>query len=198
VVQHDWAAAFEKAKDFDGGEYRLPYDLSVYEFRISGSRVCFSVDADENNHPNTGGLYVETPAGWMLGTPTTFRNGAWACAPVYAPLVKLCGDQVRAIAVALEAEVAITDVVRAPHKLNRKRIAAGKLPVLDYHIVSLANRKRYTPRLPEPGDIETEHARRRLHFVRGHYRHYANHKVYVSWHFRGDPDLGFIDKEYRL
>lgn len=38
----------------------------------------------------------------------------------------------------------------------------------------------------------------RLHFVRGHWRRYANHKTWLKWFLRGDPDLGFIDKHYRL
>lgn len=74
----------------------------------------------------------------------------------------------------------------------------GKMPLYDYHVVSLAARKRYAARLPEPGDQDVERRHVRLHFVRGHWRHYENHKVFIKWHMRGDPDLGFIDKEYRL
>lgn len=37
-----------------------------------------------------------------------------------------------------------------------------------------------------------------MHFVRGHWRHYEVSKTWIRWHLRGDPDLGFIDKEYRL
>jgi hypothetical protein len=38
----------------------------------------------------------------------------------------------------------------------------------------------------------------RLHFRRGHYRHYPNHKLWIRWCLVGNPDLGFIDADYRL
>ena len=39
---------------------------------------------------------------------------------------------------------------------------------------------------------------KRLHFVRGHWRRYEEHKTWIRWRLRGDPDLGFIDKSYRI
>lgn len=199
VVQHDWAQAFEKATDFTSGEYRLPYHACVFEFRISGSRVCFSIDAENDGTPTFSGLYIETPVGWAISQISTWQNGHWCgSTKLGASILTLCAEQVRAICIALSAKVAEKTIVRAPHRLNIKRVAAGKPPVLDYHIIDLAHRVRYAKRLPEPGDIQVEHARRRLHFVRGHWRYYPNHRIFVEWHLRGDPDLGFIDKEYRL
>lgn len=202
VVQHDWSAAFDKATDFSEGEFHLPYDDMVFEFRIGGRRVCCCIQNDEAPHPPLCLLLIETSVGWTFGAVYTITNGVWeffkknadACAPIMA----VCQKQIRAVCIALEAQVVETELVRAPHRLNRKRERAGKIPVFDHHIVNLANRKRYLPREALPSDIEDEHPGKRLHFVRGHWRHYTNHKVWIKWFLRGNPDLGFVDKEYRL
>ncbi len=105
--------------------------------------------------------------------------------------------QIRAIAIALEAEVAEAIVVRAPHKLNRARAKRDQLPMLDHHVISLANRRRVAQLEEEYRDGEKRRSPR-LHFVRGHWRHYSAHKIWIAWTYRGDPDLGFIDKDYKL
>jgi hypothetical protein len=38
----------------------------------------------------------------------------------------------------------------------------------------------------------------RLHFRRGHHRHYENYKLWIKWQLVGNPDIGFIDKDYKL
>ena len=103
-------------------------------------------------------------------------------------------SQIRAMCIALDAEVAVSSIVRAPHRLNAARVDRGRLPIFDYHVVSLAKRTR-----PEAlADTECEGRHPRLHWVRGHWRHYTNVKTWIRWHLRGDPDLGFIEKHYRL
>jgi hypothetical protein len=103
---------------------------------------------------------------------------------------------VYAACVVLDAELAYREVVRAPHKLNAARAKKGKLPLYSYHIIKLANRKRAAA-LPDAQSQESGR-RLRMHFVRGHWRHFEEHKTWVKWHVRGDPDLGRIEKEYRL
>lgn len=201
VVQHDWAQAFDKADQFDGGEYRLPYKVQVFEFRISGARVCFSVDTEDAGTPITSGLWIETPAGWALAALCTFNDGRFVpgqFSTAAKTIVDLCGKQVRAIAIALEAKVAVKELVRAPHKLNVARAKRGKLPLLDYHVVNLARRVRA---LPDAEPLASDHqgTKRRLHFRRGHWRHFENgKKTWIDWMLVGDPDLGFIDKHYTL
>lgn len=200
VVQHNWAAAFEKAGDFNEGEFRLPYDRAVFEFRVSGARVCLSVDCADAI-PETAGLYVNTPVGWALATLCRWHHGEWHVQGKTLSakaLLGLCISQVRAVSIALDAEVAVSEVVRAPHKLNQQRVAKGRLPIFDYHVVSLSNRRRVAARLPEPGDREEEPTRKRLHFRRGHWRHFTDHRTWIHWMLVGDPDLGFVDKHYRL
>lgn len=202
VVQHDWAAAFAKAQDFADGEYRVPYREAIYEFRISGARVIACV-ATEDDLPKSCILNVKTPQGWIIAGFYTMDHGRWTPARVFAQqkrqiaerIMAVCGAQIRAIAIALDAEVAETTVVRAPHRLNMKRERKGRLPLFDFHVIDLSHRKRY---VPLPQDPNREVHQRRLHFVRGHWRHYDNHKTWIRWHLRGNPDLGFIDKEYRL
>jgi hypothetical protein len=202
VVQHNWSSAFEKATDFSEGEFRLPYSDVVFEFRISGRRVCCCVQDDGDENSDLAILLIETSVGWAFGAVYTITNGKWEffrkTHDICAPIMAVCWDQIRAVSIALEAKVVETEIVRAPHRLNRKRERAGKVPVFDHHIVNLAHRKRYLPREALPSDIEDEHPGKRLHFVRGHTRHYTNHKVWINWHLRGNPDLGFVDKEYRL
>jgi hypothetical protein len=93
----------------------------------------------------------------------------------------------------LDAEVAVHSVVRAPHALNVKRKNEGKIPIFDHHIVKLSDRHRASAK--RFGDT---HKSPRLHFRRGHWRHFQTHKTWIKWMLVGDPELGFVDKEYRL
>jgi hypothetical protein len=87
--------------------------------------------------------------------------------------------------------------VRIPSKLNAARERRGKSPLPDYHIINLANRKRYAP-VPEDLRAGDKRNSPRLHFRRSHVRHYANYTVRIKWCLVGNPDIGFIDKDYRL
>jgi hypothetical protein len=112
----------------------------------------------------------------------------------YQRLQDLLLLNVRAARIALEATVAEVDIVRAPYKLNAARERRGKPPLPDYDIINLANRKRY---VPVPEDLHDKRHSPRLHF-RSHIRHYANYTVKIIWCLVGDPDLEFIDKDYKL
>lgn len=189
VVEHDWAAAFIHATDFEGGAVRLPFDLCVFEFQLSGRRVCVLMGQSEAQEVIGAGVIFVAGA-----------NDAWcAMGPPQSDgdLGSLITRQVRAICIALDAEVAVSGIERAPAKLNEARAKKDKPPLKDYHVVSLARRARATP-LPRSGDEPAWH--KRLHFVRGHWRHYEAkaHKTWIKWHLRGNPDLGFIDKHYKL
>lgn len=203
VVQHDWAAAFANAQDFaEGGEFRMPYDETIFEFRISGARVisCVATHDDAANGPSSCITCIETPVGWAMAGYYNLTHGKWVSAKGHDadPIMALVGAQIRAIAITLEAEVAVTEVMRAPHKLNAKRARAGKLPIFDYHVVSLARRARALPLPPAEGEERGTHASPRLHFRRGHWRHFETHKTWIKWMLVGNADLGFVDKHYRL
>ena len=182
IVEHNWRAAFQNAGLADE-ELKCPALWSLFEFRINNIPLCFmAMDGDPLSR---GILYARAASNWI--------GMALKAVPALAPIIE---ENVRAILVALDAKVADTEIVRAPYKINRVREAKGRLPIYDYHRVKLANRTRPAPRLEavEPH----EYTRRRLHFRRGHWRHFDNHKTWINWMLVGDPDLGFVDKEYRL
>lgn len=207
LIEHDWLSAFSKATDFTTGEFRLPFDVCVFEARVSGKRVIVRLAQDDDTVDFIYGLIcLETSVGWSLVYAYKFEGNRFVVDPneqsippsqvlEFQPVADYLAGQIRAICIALEAEVATTEIQRAPHKLNRQREKAGKLPIYDYHSVSLVRRHRVAP-AETPAGVERAHPR--LHFVRGHWRHYAASKTWIKWHLRGDPDLGFIDKHYRL
>lgn len=182
VVEHDWAAAFANAQDLKQTEAPAPFESTLYEFRISGRAVCV----------------WECEAGWAVFAE---HKGMWIIGdhadPDVSGLERLLRDQINAIKIALDAEVVVKDIIRAPHKLNVARSKIGKLPLFDYHVLRLKPAQR-AARILSGADGSEPPTRKRLHFVRGHWRHFENHKTWVRWHLRGDPDLGFIDKHYRL
>ena len=192
VVEHDWAKAFA-ATDEDFKTFRLPYDVVNFEFKFSGRHVCvLAKQEDERVYINAyiefndfGNYWFETELNIMAGLPPEFHG-----------LICNIFAQIQAICVALDAEVATTEVVRAPHKLNCQREKKGKAPIQAFHVVKLARRSRAKP-LPEDHE-KADRNRPRMHFVRGHWKHYASHKTWTKWFLRGDSDLGFIDKGYRL
>lgn len=181
VVKHDWASAFAKAQDFAGGEIRLPYDECVFEFRLSGRTVILWVKDLQGSQ--TFSTFIDMPRGWYT----------LSAAAQNEPFVQFLWEQVRAICVALEAEVAVDNVQRASPALNEKRQRTGKPQLADFHIVDLAHRYR---RSCHTSDISDRHVR--LHFRRGHWRHYEEHRTWIRWCLVGNPDLGFVNKHYAL
>lgn len=186
LLQHDWSSAFTGADQFDDGEVRQPFDCTAFEMMISGRRVI------EVHHSGEDCVFIQAGDQWLyLGPPKTQTDDAETeCSAI----VGFLNGNVRAACIALDAEVAVTSLVRAPHKLNRAREKRGEPPVMDFHTVSLAKRAYRADASPGLGS----HRSPRLHFRRGHWRHYENHKTWVRWTLVGNPDLGFIDKEYRL
>ncbi|HKM88832.1 MAG TPA: hypothetical protein VJX48_09530, partial [Xanthobacteraceae bacterium] len=111
---------------------------------------------------------------------------------------QLVEREIKAVCIALEAQIATTEVIRAPLKLNKARERGGKPPLPDYRVVQLTKRSTPLP-LPTTGGPAAEKRQSpRLHFRRGHWAHFSNHRTWRKWTLVGDPDLGFIDKHYRL
>ncbi len=182
VVQHDWARAFANATDYSEGDFNLPFDMCGFEFRISGRTVIVLAEQAEGARPSFT-FYVEFDGFWATENDNE--------EPIFGPF---CLSQIKAICVALDAEVAAHSVTRASESLNRRRADAGKLPLYSYHVVNLSHRSRVS----NPASGGGEATKKRLHFRRGHWRHYSDFKTWVRWTLVGNPDLGFIEKEYRL
>ena len=193
LVQHDWAAAFRGATDYEDGEYRLPFEICVFEFKIGGCRIV--VPAIENDGAIKITPMIETPVGWaVVGYvfDLSDRSGDKREGREFS-LLRLLLDQVRAVCIALDAEVADTVLNETPERLNRAREKAKKPPISDHHVIYLS-RRRHDGHDTSDGTG----AKRRLHFRRGHWRHYEDHRTWIRWTLVGNPDLGFVEKEYRL
>lgn len=115
VVEHDWASAFNGAQDYGGADFRLPYDRCCFEFRLSGRHVFVLAGQSESGDVQVSAI-VELKMGrntWLLAaggsTPdkkTPEIDGLWQ------PLKRATLGQIKAICVALEAEVAEVDAPR--------------------------------------------------------------------------------------
>lgn len=188
VVRHDWARAFGENFSFDQSDaFKLPFPSTVFEFRISGITVLMMT----KEKPDQSGIEFSLA---MEGVDGIW----WSAFDGDEGLNAFCERQVRAICVALEARVAEHTVTRAPAKLNAKRERDGKPPLRDFLVVDLSRRIRARSRAEQRPDAQPTGRRVRLHFRRGHWRHYESHNTWIEWMLVGDPDLGFIDKHYRI
>lgn len=85
-----------------------------------------------------------------------------------------------------------TEIIPAPERLNKKRVAQGKLPFVEYKRLVV---RRTLPERLTPGDAT--HASPRQHLRRGHIRRLPSTRtVWVSQCLVGDPQKGFIVKDY--
>lgn len=236
LVEHDWAAAFKNATDFaEGEEFKAPYDRCAFEFKFSGMRWLVMLQ-----HNRTISIIARTSVGWIAPMFNyVFRDGKWQWLGMefkpnqltHIPMPEGHEDpwrflfdvflvQLKAVCVALEAKVADTDQQAPPASVNRQRAKHDKQPLAGYHVVRLSHQCHRARSEPVEG---REVVRHRMHFRRGHWRHYhaeadahghqwlakdalgreccaacSAYRRWIEWQLVGDPDLGFIDKEYRL
>lgn len=204
VVEHDWARAFEGATDFEAGEIRLPYEACAFDFKINSRRVIAVITTAPDSSDPLMQIMVRGKDFWLIDDDICrHSDGHWYPIGIGRSsernltqrLTEFIGAQIRAITIALDAQVAETETIRVSEKLGRSRQKTGQIAPMPYHVVSLARRGRSTA-LQESS--EHEHGKVRLHFRRGHWRHYENHKTWIRWMLVGNPDLGFVDKHYRL
>ena len=186
VVKHDWRAALEGAAS-DNDSWRLPYPLCCFELRINERTIllCAEETSGENKIAACFMPWKDRDVEYWLALPMEDE--------LATRITRFVWEQIRAICIALDAEVATSEVVRAPVALNEKRTKRGKPPLSDYRVVDLARRHRVAN--PNAGHTG---GKKRLHFRRGHWRHYEASKTWIRWCLVGDPDLGFIAKHYAL
>lgn len=215
MVEHDWARLFKSAT-FEGGggadEWQLPFDAQVYEFAISGAAVLALTYTTEA--ATTLSLAIRSPkmqswtldqagammtaSGWSyLDHHDLIEQGEPIINAAFDRLYDFIYQQIKAVAIMLEARVAEREVTRAPYKTNKPPRDAKPLPKLSHHVIRLSRDPRPAPLPAADRQQPGTGTRKRLHFRRGHWRHYSNHKTWIKWTLVGDPDLGFVDKEYR-
>jgi hypothetical protein len=133
VVEHDWAAAFSGAQDFDEGSVPLPYELTAFEFSISGLKV-IALISETRFIP-----FVQVEDTWTIPQLGYFRTNdeewEWehdhhVTKDFFEKLKDLILRQVRAVCIMMDATVVETNEVTASEKFNRIRVSQGKVPLL--------------------------------------------------------------------
>lgn len=195
LMRHNWGALLQNAQ-VDDGSVRLPFDFNCFEMEVSGRRVC-ALMACEDGEPDRLTTFIRSKGGWVHFLTTGLSSSHLV--HVYCPtggeaLADLIERQVRAVAIMLDAGVVTSAITRAPHRSNAA-VKRGAQPPYDHHTLSLVRPARRPLPLARAG-AATHH--KRLHFRRGHWRHYQTHKTWIRWCLVGDPSLGFSDKDYSL
>ncbi len=191
VIEHDWASAFNGA-NVENASIRLPYDVCAFEFKFAGRAViAFAIQADTHilfcPAICFGDLWIMTDFVFPLDfDPTDDRTSCMV------EMLAVVSEQIKAACIALDADVAEATTVREVHSGSG---SGSSQPLKAHHVVSLANR-RARPAALSNGDGTGR--RKRLHFRRGHWRHFEANKTWIKWMLVGNPDLGFVEKEYRL
>lgn len=180
VINRDWTQVMG-GDDWWDAEIMLPFPHCTFEFILDGLPVIQ--------------VCMQNEDGELIVLPCVQAHGRWMAleseAAKKAPTLQFAWKLVVACCVALEAEVLAHEVVRAPHKLNSKREKQGKTPMMDFHVIDLKRRGR----ADRPSEVEpSRHVR--LHFRRGHWRHYEDHKTWIKWQLVGDPSIGIVQSRY--
>jgi hypothetical protein len=122
LMTHDWAGAFAGDRDFDdrGSEFRLPAPNCCFDFYVSGSHV-LALISEQAISVNGSLAPTDGTDHFLLGIQSISRNwmvvgqnGAPDAFDGEARLFAFIFKNIKATCVALEAEIAETEVVRAP------------------------------------------------------------------------------------
>lgn len=199
LVEHDWNRALHGATDFDAGAFRLPFPSCCFEFVLGGKRVCALVrERDEGTSMRPFICHQDI---WIAGLQYDLHDNEWdikggGFLKQHEHLAVVIIEQIRAVSIVLEAGAFEARVVEPSLKLNKARARRGEPPLLAHHVLTVSpNRVAVRERRHEHHDPKW---RTRLHFRRGHWRRYENHKTWIKWTMVGSTDLGFVDKQYRV
>ncbi len=191
LVQHDWAAALRHDLDLGTVEPRLPFELVAYEFDISGHRV---IHIEHQERGSMGGSCRSTLVRFSpLAAYTPPKTREIGLNSIF----QITTEMVRAITILLESDVLWAQRIGAAPALNRSRARSKKPPIFDHHVLNIAISRPKSALDAEPG-MSGGRSGVRLHFRRGHYRRVEGGSTWIRWTLVGDPDLGFVEKTYRL
>jgi hypothetical protein len=200
IIDTDWAALVNAES---GGEWHVPFDEQAFEFKISGLRVIAIIICD--NAIAHMAIIVRSPQkdwwpigeSYEMGPDKAKRVSGFVNSP-NTQLANFLHSQIRAACITLDADVTTRETIRAPHAPSNPRRDRIPLPDISYHVIKLARRYRADPTERPAGEPGDKRSSPRLHFRRGHWRHYSNHKTWVKWMLVGDRDLGIVRKDYVL
>jgi hypothetical protein len=212
VVQHDWFEPMMEVvlpiedelrpkmlslEDFPNvltktdqqSQFKLPYPACFFDFVVSGVKMTLVAVQMQDCMP-VAALFVEKDGDWFAHqhhSPTTKYEDSTFC-KLWRQVISIC--------IMLEAKVVATSTVGGSKKINDARRKVGKLPLPTYRVVNLSRRLADEKK----GEASEYKGVRRLHFRRGHWRKYEQlpEPKWIEWMLVGNPDLGFIDKHYRL
>jgi len=97
-----------------------------------------------------------------------------------------------------------TELIKAPEKLNKKRLRNGKLPIFDYYVLNIDPLSKSKHAYHNPS-IPLSH--NRVHLCRGHFKTYTKEHPLLGrgigtywWqpHARGQNKEGMIVKDYKI
>src|SRR5258706_5349491 len=114
VVEHDWAAAFARA---DLGDFKLPYGFCAFDLHVSGFSVVGFAFQDDGDSKVGFSISVKSSSGWMLPpleAMTIDDAELIKRTDGIGALLMFVAKQVRAVSIALDAEIAVTAGNRAP------------------------------------------------------------------------------------
>lgn len=200
LVKHDWHAVCSLIDGYDATAFQFPFDHFNVELRIgtvtavvslwdrSGDETqfgcVFAAERDDSFTPITAFSVAD---GIPILDHANLRREPWM-----GRLAKLALDQVRAMSVLLESDLAEASEIIAPAKLQKARAKRGTPPINSYLELALKRHsKSLSQQIAYQGVV-------RCHFRRGHWMHVGDRKVWRKWTIVGNPDLGFVDKTYVL
>lgn len=108
---------------------------------------------------------------------------------------------IRAACVIATSRCALRHEIPAPDKLNKARIAKGRVPIYSHTIIEI---KAFKAVDPETGETILERRSPRMHWRRGHLRHLRNPDgsdrmvIPIAPMLVGNASLGFSDHDYKL
>ena len=184
VVEHDWGASVPPVD----GEWRLPYPLMCWEFRISGVRVLAFTDAETTEVPQLycvygrddhwviDDFYYSVTGGATLGRgiPHRVRTDGWGGDLEFRRVATMVHSAIRAVCIMLDAQVARAEHVAASGTLVQRRVAQRKTPPRDHVVVRLFGRdhRRVHPGVKVAGRLTDARSPQRGHWRKGTWVHY--------------------------
>lgn len=201
VVEHDWLSAFKDAlRHEELSDFVLPFPLTVFELNLGGTIAIVHARMGED-HALKLDYAFDCGDGFWASPPGDVKPTGVVYDTIYA--------HIKAICIALDSEVAVHEHRSAPSALNVKRAKIGKPPLEEFRIVRLhpKHRGRTTPSPSRFGTSQYPKRHVRMHFRRGHWVHFNSErysdgvrgtKKWINWMLVGDPDLGFIEHQYRI
>ncbi len=195
VVQHNWNEVL-RAAGVIGDEliyeetYRLPAPQCFFEFKVNikvnGTWIVHYFIYQAEEVTGEDGLLTTSSRLFAKreGKPWWLMDNKL---PQFQPFMMAYAIQVASTCVAMEAEL----TERTAHKLSSRPNRTLPRVGHAYHVVHVRKHRGSHDAGEYKGIV-------RLHFRRGHWRMQNGERIWIKWTLVGNPDLGFIDKEYRV